>query len=283
MNNPNNKVLSRFSIPYFVWLFLLAIIPTVVMLVLAFMSTEGLELNLSFTTDNLLMLTETSVIRAFTNSLLYSLIATILCAIVGYVIAYVVFCSKLKNKFIVLTIFLLPMWSNLLLRTNALKSLLQPNNIVINILRDVFNNPALQGLNLSGTSSAVIIGLVITYCPFMILSIYNALEKIDGSLQEASLDLGVTGNKKFWKVIFPLSAKGIFTGSILVFLPCASGFAVPNILGENKIVLIGNLIENSIIDMNYNFGSLLAIIIMFIILGVLFIFTKIDSKGETLI
>lgn len=278
MNNPNNRIFRRFAIPFIIWMTALALAPLLVMIFLSFITSEGVSFSIiTPTLDNFIKLGEPSIAIAFWNSIKYAGIATILCGIIGYIIAYIVFCSKkIKNKFLILTIFLLPMWSNLLLRTNALKSLLQPNNMITNLLD-------INGLNLSGTGFAVIIGLVITYLPFMILPIYSALEKIDYNLQEASQDLGVDGIKKFWKVIFPLSSKGIFTGSILVFLPCASGFAVPKILGEGNIVLIGNIIENSINYMDYNLGSLLAIIILIVILGFLLILSKIDSKGETLI
>ncbi len=278
MNTPNSKIFRRFSIPYIIWLILLAVVPLIVMFILSFMTTDGVGIVFPLTLDNFVKLGEPSIRIAFWNSIKYAGIATIVCGVIGYLVAYAVFCSKkIKNKFLILTIFLLPMWSNLLLRVNALKSLLQPNNIITNLFHIE------KGLEWSGTGIAVVIGLVITYLPFMILPIYSALEKIDDSLQEASQDLGVTGIRKFWKVIFPLSAKGVFTGSILVFLPCASGFAVPKIMGEGNIVLIGNVIEDSISYMDYNLGSLLAIIILVVILGFLAILSKVDSKGETLI
>ena len=138
-------------------------------------------------------------------------------------------------------------------------------------------------IGIKGTPLAVLIGLVFTFLPFMILPIYTALEKIDYSLEEAALDLGVTETKKFWKVIFPLSLKGVVTGSIMVFLPCLSGFAIPEILGKGNIVLIGNIIEQSFRNMNYNFGSLLAIIVLVFILGSLLTLNKVNKGGETIL
>ncbi|MDE5868141.1 MAG: ABC transporter permease subunit [Anaeroplasmataceae bacterium] len=112
---------------------------------------------------------------------------------------------------------------------------------------------------------------------------YTSLEKIDPSLEEAALDLGVTNFTKFWKVIVPLSLKGVISGSIMVLLPCLSGFAIPSVLGAGNILLIGNIIEQSFNNMSYNQGSVLAIIILIIILGSILIINKVDKEGETLL
>jgi spermidine/putrescine transport system permease protein len=117
----------------------------------------------------------------------------------------------------------------------------------------------------------------------MVLPIYTSLEKIDPLLHEAALDLGLTETKKFWKVILPLASKGIVSGSIMVLLPCLSGFAIPKILGDGNILLIGNIIEQKFVNMNYNQGSILAIVILIIILGSILIINKVDKEGETLI
>lgn len=273
-----NKAYKKLAKPYVVWLFLLALLPVLIMFVLTFIDTDGIDLKeASFTLDNYLQLGEYSTIIAFLNSLLYASISTIICIILGYFVAYRLFRSKIKNKFLVLLVLILPMWSNILLRIEALGNIMQPYNII----SDIFNIN--NWIDIKGTGLAVIIGLIFTYLPFMILPIYTALEKIDMSLEEASLDLGATEMKTFWKVVFPLSSKGIVTGSIMVFLPCMSGFAIPQILGNGNIVLIGNIIDQFFRNMNYNIGSLLALIILILILGSLLIVNKVDKEGETLL
>jgi spermidine/putrescine transport system permease protein len=273
-----NKGFKIFAKPYIVWLALLAILPMFVMLVLAFMYSEGLSFEEAyFTFFQFQMLGEYSILTAFFNSFLYATITTVISLVLGYFVAYNVHKSKFKNKFLILTILILPMWSNLLLRIEALGNLMEPNNIItqwLNINGD---------LSIKGTMPAVIIGLVLTYMPFMILSVYTALEKIDYSLEEAALDLGLTPMQKFWKVIFPLSLKGVATGSILVFLPSMSGFAIPEFLGSGNILLIGNVIEAAFRNMDYNLGSLLSVILLFVILGALIIVSKVDKEGETLL
>jgi spermidine/putrescine transport system permease protein len=136
---------------------------------------------------------------------------------------------------------------------------------------------------IAGTPFAVILGLCATYLPLMILTIYSALEKVEKQYEEASLDLGLTPLVTFWKVILPLSSKGIVTGAIMVFLPCMSGFAIPEILGQGNVVLIGNVINDAFKNMNYNVGSLLAIVILIFILGAILIVNKVDKDGEGVI
>lgn len=277
-----NKYFKKFGIPYYAWLFLLAILPIFIMLILAFVDCEGVDLGgASFTFNNFSLLTTRSTLISFGNSLMYAFITTFLCAAIGYIVAYRIYRSHFKNKFLIVTLLILPMWSNILLRINALKNIMEPHNIIISILNSWGLN--VVGPDLAGTPIAVIIGLVATYLPFMILTIYTALEKLDSSLEEAALDLGLTKLKKFWKVVFPLSFKGIITGSIMVFLPCMSGFAIPEILGQGNIVLIGNVIDQLFRNMNYNAGALLSIVILILILGAIAIVNVVDKEGETLI
>lgn len=277
MNNSFKKI----SKPYVIWLYVLALFPALVMFFLMFFSSEGISTDdASFSLKNFTTLFEEGTTKAFINSFKFAFFSTFICFILGYFMAYKIFKSNFKNKFMILTILILPMWSNILLRTEALGNIMEPNNILSDLLNKIGINIS---INIKGTELAVLIGLVFTYLPFMILPIYTALEKIDYSLEEAALDLGVTEIKKFWKVIFPMSLKGVITGSILVFLPTMSGFAIPQILGNGNINLIGNIIEQSFRNMNYNFGSILAIILLIVILGSLLIVNKVDKEGETLL
>ncbi len=138
-------------------------------------------------------------------------------------------------------------------------------------------------MNIIGTDWAILLGMTFTYLPFIVLPIYTSLEKIDPSLEEAALDLGVTEFTKFWKVIVPLSSKGVLSGTMMVLLPCLSGFAIPKVLGAGNILLIGNIIEQSFINMSYNQGAVLAIILLIVILGSILIINKVDKEGETLL
>ena len=277
------KPFRLLSTPYIVWLVLLALIPIFVMLLLSVSFTEGLDFtNYEFNSSFYNAFFERSIMTAFLNSIYYAIITTIVSLLLGYMVAYTVFRSKFKNKFLVLAVFILPMWSNLLLRTESLGNLMNENNLITNILSNLLNTTITFPV-IKGSGLAVIIGLVLTYLPFMILPIYTALEKIDYSLEEAALDLGLTDFQKFVKVVLPLSLKGVATGSILVFLPAMSGFAIPEILGSGNILLIGNVIEQAFRYMDYNLGSLLSIMILLIIFLGIFVVSKVDKEGETLL
>jgi spermidine/putrescine transport system permease protein len=277
-----NRYFKKLAVPYQIWLFALAILPLILMIILSFMDCEGVDFsNVTFTLANFQQFSSKSTIVAFFNSLFYALLTTVICAFLGYIVAYKIFRSHFKNKFLILTLLILPMWSNILLRVNALKNILEPHNIIISLFNKIGIN--IVGLDLAGKPIAIILGLISTYLPFMILTIYTSLEKIEPSLEEAANDLGLTNFKKFWTVVFPLSTKGIITGSIMVFLPCMSGFAIPEILGQGNIVLIGNIIDQSFRNMNYNVGALISVCLLIIILGCIGIVSKVDKEGETLI
>ena len=265
-NMPSPYKLERLAIPYRFWLYLLALIPMFIMVILMFIDTEGISLSEA----------EQSVLVAFYNSFKFSFLTTIICLFFGYIIAYSLAKSKLKHKGGILLLLILPMWTNILLRIEALSNIMQPHNIITNML-------GITGFDLLGTDTAIVVGLVFTYLPFVILPIYNTLEKIDPSLEEAALDLGMTETKKFWKVVFPLSTKGMVSGAIMVFLPCFSGFAVPRILGAGNVLLIGNIIEQNFSNMNYNIGSVLAVVVLVLILGSILLINKFDKEGDTLL
>ena len=274
-----NKLFKRFARPYQVWLVILVFIPLLVMFFISISNysanTSLGDLSITFSNWNLLLQSQTLV--ALKNSFVYAILTTLISFVLGYLVAFQIKESKFKNKFVLLTIIILPMWSNLILRTEALLNIMEENNILKSIL-----GFSLFG-NMAGTPFAVLFGLVFTYMPFMILPIYSALAEIDNSLEEASQDLGLTPFKTFWKVIFPLSFKGVVTGSIMVFLPTMAGFAIPKILSKGNIIFIGNIIDTKFLYTNYTDGSLLAIIILIFILGSLMIVSIFDKEGETLL
>ena len=278
----NNKF-SRLAKPYVFWLYILAVVPALVMAFLVFTDMEGLDLaNIKMTLENFSQLGEKSTLIAFRNSFILSTITTLISIVLGYLVAYKLFRSNFKNKFLILVILILQMWSNILLRTEALANIMEEHNIFTSILGKIFGKE-ISAPQIRGTYFAVVFGLVVTYVPFMIMPIYNSLEKIDRSVEEAALDLGLTDMQKFWKVILPMSSKGIITGSIMVFLPSLSGFAIPKILGNGNIVMIGNVIEELFNNMNYNIGSLLAMIILIVILFSITLVNKVDKEGEMLL
>ena len=265
-----------FSIPYLVWMILLVVIPLVAMFILSFLDMDGLSFSgAKFTMGNFAILRDTMYIKAYWNSFRIAIISTVICFLIGYPVAYFVAKSNIRNKMGVMMVLLLPMWSNIILRIYAWEKLFIPNSIL---------NSIGISLDLLGSEAAIIIGTVTTYLPFMILPIFTVLEKMNRSLVEASMDLGANRVRTFFKVVFPMSGKGVFSGCVMVFLPAATGFAVPYRLGAGSINMIGTIIEDKFkMDYDYNLGSLLSIVLVVVVMGVMLIMSKVDESGETII
>lgn len=270
------KKFKKFAIPYAIFLSILVIIPVLVLFVLSFTTTNGLDFSdFSFTLDNLKNILDPVYAKAFSNSIYVAVVTTIICFLIGYPVAYIISKSQTKYKYAILMCLILPMWSNMLLRIVAWENIFYPISIL---------NKIGISLDLIGSMQAVIFVTVTTYLPFMIFPIFTILEKADKSLLEASDDLGVGKVKTFFLVTLPLSIKGICSGVIMVFLPAATGFAVSERIGGGNITMIGNIIEDMFITaFDYNLGAILAIVVSVVITISVVVFQKIDKEGETLL
>ena len=276
------KNFKRYALPYAIWLTILVIFPLLLLILIAFSSTKY---TLSFTTfrlsvDHFTTVFTTQNLKAFWDSIRLAGIATIGCVLFGYPVAYIISMSKIKNKYLAILLILFPMWICMLLRLKIINNMLSEDGL----LESLFGIP----MNLSGTEAAVLLVMILMYMPFMVLPIFTQLEKIDRSLFEASQDLGANPFRTFYKVTLPLSMKGVTSGIIMVFLPAATGFAIPEIIGNGKMNLIGNVIENYIsgakgVATQYNVGCMISLVIIFIVLGSLVIISKTDAEGETLL
>jgi len=248
------------SKPYKWVMTILVGIPILIMIVLSFSKTVGIDFtDIEFTLENLSKLKENIYILAIWNSLSLSAIATAFCLLIGYPVAYMITKLKAKYKWFVLVMVISPMWSNMLLRIIAWEQLFKPNSLL---------NSIGISLDILGTKTAIVIGMISIYLPFMIFPIYSVLEKMDKSLVEAAIDLGASQKEVFRKIILPLSKGGIISGIMMTFLPSATAFALPQRLGSGKILLIGNVIENLFKRVyNFNLGSLLSLLVVIIIFG----------------
>lgn len=219
--------------------------------------------------------------RIFINILLRSLrlafVTTIICLVLGYPLAMIL--SKMKrvtrNNLVLLLI--VPMWMNFLIRTYAWMSILSREGIMNSFL----NRVGLPTVDILYTETAVILGMVYNFIPFMILPIYTVLVKMDNSVLEAAADLGANKFITFLKVIFPLSIPGVLSGITMVFMPAVSTFVIPRLLGGGRVEMIGNLIEQQFLgEYNWNFGSASSIIMMTFILLFMLVLHKNEDKEE---
>ena len=264
---------SLLSFPYTIWMGAFIIIPLIMIVYYGFTSrADG-----GFTLENLKLISDPIYRRALWLSLELSFVSTIVCLLIAYPLALILKSMKLKSNSFVVFIMILPMWMNFLLRTIAWLNILERNGI----LNTILNAIGLPDLNLINTPTAIVIGMVYNFLPFMILPIYNSLAKIDDNVINAARDLGANSFVTLRKIIFPLSLPGVISGITMVFVPSLTTFVISNVLGGSKINLIGNLIEKKFQNEgDWNAGSGLSLVLMvFILISMTFI-AKYDKEGE---
>ena len=258
--------------PYLIWMVLFTIIPLCLILYNAFTTFEG-----RFTIENVMAITDYVNAKPLLLSLNMSLVVTLICFVLSFPLALVLSkYSKNKNSIIVM-VFILPMWMNFMLRTLAWRLILL-NNGFLNKGLGIFGfNP----VYLMNTKAAVILGTAYDYFPFMLLPIYNALVKIDKDVINAAKDLGATSFIILKRIMLPLSLPGIVSGITMVFVPSMSEFVIADMLGGNKVYLIGNVIEQAFNSgyADVHLGSGLSLSLMGLIIISMAIY-KFFDKGE---
>lgn len=235
---------SFLGIPYALFLALFVVFPLLLIVVYAFTDKNG-----AFTFANFISFfsSSTSLSNLFI-SIGIALITTAVCLLIAYPVAYILSRFRSARSYILVLLFIAPMWINFVLRAYA--------------LREILN---LLGLLGKTNFLNVIVGMVYDFLPFMILPIYTTLIRMDKSLEEASADLGGNGAVTFFKVTLPLSVPGIVSGAMMVFLPCMSCYVITDTFGNSKIPLIGKLIETMFgRASDWNMGSAIALIMLVI-------------------
>jgi spermidine/putrescine transport system permease protein len=211
------------------------------------------------------------------RSVKLAFVSTLICLALGYPIALIISKEKPKIRNVMVLMLVIPMWMNFLLRTYAWLTLLGKNGILTKVLSFV----GIEGTSLLYNDTAVLLGMVYNFLPFMVLPIFSVLTKMDKNLVEAAEDLGANKAEVFWKVIFPLSLPGVITGITMVFIPAVSTFVISGLLGGNKSTLIGNLIEQQFrYTGDWHFGSAMSIILMVFILASMAVTSKFDKEKE---
>lgn len=259
------------SFPYILWMAGFIIIP--LLMILYYGLTDK---NKAITLQNVTLISDPINQKALLLALELSLISTVICLLLAYPLALILRKSKQKSNSFIVLILILPMWMNFLLRTIAWQNILEKTGIINNFLRLLH----LPTLNIINTPTAIVLGMVYNFLPFMILPIYNVLVKIDKDVINAARDLGANGWQTFCKIIFPLSIPGVISGITMVFVPALTTFVISTILGGSKIVLIGNVIEQQFRLGNWNTGSGLSLVLMIFILLSMAILSKYDKESE---
>ncbi len=262
--------------PYLVWSGIFVIVPLILIL---FYSLTGTNVDgeTTFTLSNFKRFFEPIYIDVVLRSVKIATLTTIFCFILGYPVAYILANNKKEAKSVILFLFIVPMWLNMLLRTYSWLTILETNGIINNFLAFL----GFQKIQFLYTDFAVVLGMVYNFLPFMILPIYTVLTKIDSSIIEAAQDLGADHTQVFRKVVFPMSLPGVVSGVTMVFMPALTSFVVPNLLGGGQYMLVGNLIEQQFLRVgDWGFGSAISTIILLIMVVSMYVFGAFDKEPD---
>ncbi|MEM9542155.1 MAG: ABC transporter permease [Cyanobacteria bacterium P01_E01_bin.42] len=267
-----------FLFPGTLWLVFFFVFPLAIVLIYSFLErgTYG-GVSWIFTIDNYERIFNPIYWTVFLRSLSFAFLTTFTCLLVGYPLAFFIVMQPQKWRNILLLLIIIPFWTNFLVRIYAWIVLLRSEGVI---------NVVLQGLGIVGeplellfTPFAVSVGLIYGYLPFMILPLYATIEKFNFSLIEASHDLGANDWRTFWRVILPLTSRGIIAGSLLVFIPAVGEYVTPDILGGAKTLMMGNLVQNQFSGArNWPFGSVLSIAMMAIVLLPIIVYFRVSDE-----
>jgi spermidine/putrescine transport system permease protein len=248
--------------PTIAWLVIFVIAPTAILLVYSFCDRDELgSVVYSFTLDNYRRILDPIYARIFWRSIAYAAISTALCVVIGFPVAYCIGRAREAVRQRLLLLLMVPFWTSFLIRTYAWITILKQEGLLNSLIHAFVTTAA--PFDLLYTPTAVMIGLVYAYLPFMILPIYGSVEKLDGSLIEAAHDLGAGPLRVFSTVIFPLTSPGIAAGTLLVFVPAIGMFAITDLLGGARVPLIGNVIQNQFMQArDWPFGAALGVVFL---------------------
>ena len=253
--------------PYSVWAVLFIVVPLIFVAYYALTDNQY-----HFTLNNLTrFFTATSSVGdtevrtyvvIFMRSLKLAVISTVFCFLLGYPLAYIMSRASAKVQSVLITLIMIPMWMNFLIRTYAWMTILQDTGLLNGLLSKL----GLGSVHIIGTEGAVVIGMVYDYLPYMVLPIYSVMAKLDIRLIEAARDLGCNNYGVLKRVIFPLSMPGVLSGINMVLIPSVSTFYISQKLGNGKFFLIGDAIEGQYVANNLHFAAAMAFILMIILL-----------------
>jgi len=269
--------------PANIYLFLLIVLPLLLVTGLSFLSRgEYGQVVFKFNLANYARLFDPLYGKILLFSLAVGLGTTVLCLLIGYPMAYYLARAPARQRSLLLFLILLPFWTNFIIRIYAWMMILRSGGFLDSILQ--WAHLTTGPLNLLYTPTAVMIGMIYEFLPFMVLPLYTSLEKVDNSLLEAAADLGAPPWKAFLRVTLPLSVPGMIAGTILTFIPAMGMFVVSDLLGGAKTILIGNVIRNQFLTArDWPFGAAASMILMLLTMVFTLYYTRKAGFGEELL
>ena len=262
------------AVPHMVFVLLFVIGPLLFVLYFALTDTKG---NFSFVNIQLL----SSYSHIFFLSICFSLVATAICLLIGYPLAFVMSRAKPSVQKLLMVFLMLPMWISLLIRTYSLMTLLDNGGLINSLLTAMGLSP----VTMIGTGGGVILGMIYDFLPYMVLPIYTSMSKFNNRYLEAAADLGCNGIQTLFRVVLPLTMPGIISGVTMVFVPSISTFYISQKLGGGNFDLIGDTIERQFqYTSTYHVGAALSLVMMVLILVSVLIMNRFsDAEGEEML
>lgn len=256
--------------PHIVWAVLFILAPMLFVLYFAF--TDG---NGNFTTDNITAMGQYS--HTFILSIAFALIATVVCLLIGYPLAYFMSRTSPRTRKVLMVLIMLPMWCNLLIRTYALMALLDNGGLLNSFLENI----GMQRLPIVGTDFGVILGMIYDFLPYMVLPIFTVMTKLDNRYIEAAHDLGCSNLQTLFRVVVPMTVSGVVSGVTMVFVPSISTFYISQKLGAGKIDLVGDTIERLFQNTStYGVGATMSLIMMVLIIVSVCVMNRFTDNEE---
>ncbi len=268
--------------PVTVMLVLLVAVPLLYVAVMSFCTTDNYyNVVFRFSLENYKKLMNPDYLRIYAQSIIIAFMTTVICILIGYPFSYMIARTKSRKKQLLYMLVIIPFWTNSLIRIYGWRTFLGTNGWLNSALQAIHLTK--EPLNFLYKQGTTVLGMVYCLIPFMILPLYTAIEKLDGNLLEASADLGARPVSTFFEVILPLTSSGIFSGSIMVFIPCLGYFFVANILGGGNSDVIGNLIERQFKSgNNWPLGAALSIILIIVTLILVRIYQRLGGDMDSL-
>ena len=269
--------------PANLYLFILMVLPLLLVTGLSFLSrgTYG-QVEFKFNLTNYTRLVDPLYAKVLVYTLYVGGATTVLCILIGYPLAYYIARAPARQRSLLLFLILLPFWTNFIIRIYAWIMILREGGILDTILQ--FLHLTKTSLSILYTPTAVMIGMVYEFLPFMVLPLYTSLEKVENSLLEAAADLGAPPWKAFMRVTLPLSIPGMVAGTILTFIPALGMFVVPDLMGGAKTILIGNVIRNQFLTArDWPFGAAASMLLLILTLAFTLYYTRKAGFSEDLL
>ncbi|HHV37343.1 MAG TPA: ABC transporter permease [Candidatus Cloacimonetes bacterium] len=253
------------SLPTVIWLTIFFLIPYLVVIIYSFLTPDTYDVKFEVSFDAYRQIISGGYLKSFFQSFKLASITTLLCILLGFPVAYYIARANEKLKNILLIFIIIPFWTNLIIRIFSWRIFLSYSGVMNQMLMGA--GLISQPLEILRTNTAVVLVMVYVYLPYMILPLYSVLEKLDFTLLQAAMDLGANEVKSFFKITLPLSVEGIFAGTLLVFIPALGAYLIPQLVGNQKSLYVGQIITYKIknIPRNWPMASALSLTLLLLV------------------